>query len=248
MLDSYNLKGMNRQELTDLLYNVYQTKNAKVHRAEHAQIKNGEAQQLLLRINRVYQATIAFMEKSLLLKVPKVYREKKWQSVDQFVAFMQSLSISGPKGYAPIIECAILKTMNAVHDVLDNPHLSGLEHKIEHAIGKIRKNKRLIEKGKTETEELFIYDAPIKNDSDDEHHNPEISIVNRVKQFDSIVRKNIGDRKYSSVKLVHDVIGIRIEVRDFSEAQIISLMHDVAESVFSGECTFDQKRQFLSEE
>ena len=245
MLDIYSLKWLNRDELKALLFNVYEIKNAKVHRTKK-DIPNEAT--LLLRINQVYKKTISFLEKDLLLKIPKQHMDKNWRSVDEFITFMQWLTQVDRKWYDPIIECAILKTMNAVHDILDNPHVSGLEHKLEYTVSTIvRKNKNLILKAETDTEKLFVYNNPLADESDVmDIRNPEIRIIYRAKQFEKIVQKNIGDRKYSSVNLLRDIIWVRIEVSHCSDAQILELMTDVAQSVFAAHCEFDQKNEFIS--
>lgn len=82
MLDLYSIKGLSRQELEDMLYKEMGIQKTKKSAKKH----------LLDRINLVYTETIKQMKHSFLLKIPQGLEGKKWNSLEDFLDFMENIA------------------------------------------------------------------------------------------------------------------------------------------------------------
>jgi hypothetical protein len=158
MLDLYSVKGLSRKELEDLLY-----KNAHIEMNTKSQLKTAKMR-LLKRINRVYTETIKQMEESFLLKIPYGLIGKKWNSVDEFLDFMEEIAHDKNHGYSKIINCAILKTMSAIEDIIDNPRVTELDKELENITEKIKSIKGLKITSQNDSGFSFVYNSPNKTE------------------------------------------------------------------------------------
>jgi len=228
MLDFYSIKGLSRKELEDMLY-----KEANIQKTKKSAKKS-----LLDRINLVYTMAISQMKNSFLLKIPQGLEWKKWDCVEDFLDFMENIADEKNQGYSKVVNCAILKTMSAVEDIIDNPIVTELEKNLEHIVDKIQSIKGFKIISRSDRGFSFVYNSIDKS--------PPIHIrwqlVYRTKQFCKILQKLIYNRKYISADLMTDLIGFRVEIDDMdgvkmSEDNILFF----AKKVFEGDCKLDNK-------
>lgn len=89
-------------------------------------------------INRTYRFALDFLD--LLGITPKeTQTNRKFSSVQEFVAHIDSLKPGNRKnGYGMVIECAIIRAMDDVHDVLSNDRYKKLDQEAKLVLEKIR--------------------------------------------------------------------------------------------------------------
>lgn len=120
--------------------------------------------------------------------------------------------------------------MVAVHDVLDNPHLSGLENKLKHVFGLVERMDKIraVNQDDDATSKEYIFHTSLKAEK-----NPHVTLDGRGKQLENVLRKSIGDRAYSSVNLIKDIIAIRFEMHGFSSPEMrVEFMRDIKQAIF----------------
>lgn len=152
MLDLYSIKGLSRSELEDLLY-----KEAGIQKTKKSAKRN-----LIERINRVYSEAIHQMKYSFFLKIPQGLEGRKWNSIEEFLDFMEDIANEKNQGYSRVVNCALLKTMSAVEDIIDNPRVTQLEKQLEHITDKIKSVKGLKVLSQSESGFDFVYNSPDK--------------------------------------------------------------------------------------
>ena len=254
-LDLFSLRGIKQEKLRSLvLKELWITEKSEEKDVKHA----------LKRIHDIYNISVQELSTTFLLKVPEDIKKPKWQIIDKEIlwktfdketawktldAFVQSMHevLSGQvDGYDSVIQCAILKTMYAVNDILDNRDVSILEKEMEAVLKRIKGMPwfTIISENKDEQDIYF------SNSLDKKHPDYiEWRINFRIKQFQSILLKLIYNREYTTVNFLKDLLGLRVEVDNSKDPKIgEKVLNYFATNLFQAECELEQKWLFLSEE
>lgn len=152
-------------------------------------------------INQTYAKALEFLE--LLGITPKEAQlSRKFSSVAQFVNHVDSLKPGNRKnGYGMVIECAIVRAMDDVHDVLSNDRYKKLDQEAALVLEKIRSLPGVTLKEAGEGRFLISYVPP---------KHPEKffqgTLHMRRKNFFKILLKMAFNRKYTTVDSLKDLL------------------------------------------
>lgn len=200
-LDLTSVKWVEKEDIKDVLYKeVWLTKN-------HS--KNHPEKELLKSINAIYKKAVFKMSNNFLLRIPEEYREKTWDSVDEFINFMQWTSNNNKRNwYLRLVDCAILKTMDWYSEIFDNPLIEELDQKLEKIIKKFKTIPWMTIIYENDWNIGFSYNS--RDWSSPKH--VKWRITYRTKESAKILTKLIYNRKYSKLSFFSDLIWFRVEV------------------------------------
>lgn len=154
-------------------------------------------------INKTYSFALDFVD--LLGITPnETQRGRKFASVEAFVAHVDSLKPGNRKrGYGMVIECAIVRAMDDVHDVLSNDRYKKLDEEAKLVLEKIRSIPGVKLQDLGEGKFLMTYlptgPKPLGNFFQGYLHM-------RQKNFFKILLKMAFNRKYTSVESLKDLL------------------------------------------
>ena len=95
----------------------------------------------LRQLNIIYVHSLHELEHTFLLPVPESRKGLFWPNIQSFVRDMYG-TLNDPKcGYNTLVECAVLKTMYAVKNILD--HHGDLSEATSETLNVIRKIKNM---------------------------------------------------------------------------------------------------------
>lgn len=188
-------------------------------------------------INKTYAFALDFVD--LLGITPnETQRSRKFASVEAFVDHVDSLKPGNRKrGYGMVIECAIVRAMDDVHDVLSNDRYKKLDQEAKLVLEKIRSIPGVKLHDLGEGKFLMTYaptgPKPLGNFFQGYLHM-------RQKNFFKILLKMAFNRKYTNVDSMNDLLGLRFETENPDKAQLADAIEFFAKHVFE-KSEYDQK-------
>lgn len=188
-------------------------------------------------INRTYKFALDFLD--LLGITPnETQMSRKFASVEEFVAHVDSLKPGNRKnGYGMVIECAIIRAMDDVHDVLSNDRYKKLDQEAKLVLEKIRSEPGVTLKDLGEGKFLISYvPATAKNS----HKFFQGTLHMREKNFFKILLKMAFNRKYTNVDSLKDLLGLRFETENPDKSHLANAVEFFANEIFE-KCEYDQK-------
>lgn len=188
-------------------------------------------------INRTYRFALDFLD--LLGITPnETQLNRKFSSVDEFVAHVDSLKPGNRKnGYGMVIECAIIRAMDDVHDVLSNDRYKKLDQEAKLVLEKIRHHPGVTLKDLGEGKFLISY---VPTGSKDSHKFFQGTLHMREKNFYKILLKMAFNRKYTNVDSLKDLLGLRFETENPDKAHLANAVEFFAKHIFE-KYEYDQK-------
>lgn len=228
-LDLMSVKGISKEEFKKIIFEEFQLNpNDKCN-----------DKKALSKINKTFQETILIMKNHFKLNIPKDYLQKKWISIDEFIDFAFSTNDEKKTWYKRIIDCAILKTMNACNNIIENPLLYELDSKIEKIIEKFIKIPWLTIINEKKWEINFSYNNLVWWDNS----YCKWKINYRTKEDIKILLKLLYNRKYTSLEFFKDLLQFRIEIENEKDWENIVLL---LKNLFSWEIILKNKKLFNS--
>lgn len=195
------------------------------------------SKQAVETINRTYRLALDFLD--LLGITPKETQlNRKFASVEEFVSHVDSLKPGNRKnGYGMVIECAIIRAMDDVHDVLSNDRYKKLDQEAALVLEKIRSQPGVTLKDLGEGKFLISYVPPQAKNAEKFFQG---TLHMREKNFFKILLKMAFNRKYTNVDSLKDLLGLRFETENPDKAHLANAIDFFACHVFE-KCEYDQK-------
>lgn len=156
--------------------------------------------------NTIYVNSLNYLERVLYRQVPRAFKDKKWESLDDFIIAVQSHTNRDINGAYSLIFCAILKIMLVEIELVN---------KIQ-TIDNLDKDMDIL-RCKVETIPGFNI---LKNNKDTDYKSYILDSLYqwkmeyRPKSIDSIRTKMIYNRKYNGVDKFQDLLAMRFELDD----------------------------------
>lgn len=188
-------------------------------------------------LNRTYKFALDFLD--LLGITPnETQQSRKFASVEEFVEHVDSLKPGNRKnGYGMVIECAIIRAMDDVHDVLSNDRYKKLDQEAKLVLEKIRCEPGVTLKDLGEGKFLISY---VPTTAKNSHKFFQGTLHMREKNFFKILLKMAFNRKYTNVDSLKDLLGLRFETENPDKAHLANAVEFFANEIFE-KCEYDQK-------
>lgn len=224
-MDLLSSEGMTRDEIAKIVERLLVDHNDHRLSDRHA----------LETINKTYRHALEFLE-FLGITPNETQLSRKFSSVDQFVNHVDSLKPGNRKnGYGMVIECAVVRAMDDVHDVLSNDRYKKLDQEAALVLEKIRSLPGVTLKEAGEGRFHISYVPP---------KHPEKffqgTLYMRQKNFFKILLKMAFNRKYTTIDSLKDLLGLRFETENPDKAHLANAVEFFAKHVFE-KCEYDQK-------
>lgn len=127
-MDLHSISGIGRDALRALVHQEL----GILARSPKLQAKGLE------RLNHLYATSIHEMEHTFRLPIPPQIKAKKsWASIEEFLDFIYEHA-SEQSGYAPVVRCALLKTMSRVNFVLGTYDFDKLDASMSEVLDRVK--------------------------------------------------------------------------------------------------------------
>lgn len=226
-MDLLSSESMTTDEIRKVVASLLSTEKGNLLREEEA----------VDTINRTYKFALDFLD--LLGITPnETQQSRKFASVEAFVEHVDSLKPGNRKnGYGMVIECAIIRAMDDVHDVLSNDRYKKLDQEAKLVLEKIRSEPGVTLKDLGEGKFLISY---VPTNAKNSHKFFQGTLHMREKNFFKILLKMAFNRKYTNVDSLKDLLGLRFETENPDKAHLANAVEFFANEIFE-KCEYDQK-------
>ncbi len=164
--------------------------------------KNNESK-TVIKLNRIYNESISYMERVLYRKIPNGLKNKKWSSTSEFLEHINAHLKRDTNGAYSLMFCAIVKVMLVEVGLDENPTVTELDSDMTDLMDKFKSIPwmKINEKSKKHDYKNYNLDDRYK-----------WKLLNRPKSGDSIRTKLIYNRPYDKLTKFKDLLALRLEL------------------------------------